>query len=354
VPQLRTLLLLILVVLLILLLFGGRQVGPIRIPNLLALLPSGAPEAEQCPTATFRQLSPTEWDIVRTEPINLDGGDVDDCLVLYQYEHLRIPLGDPVGGVIYDAQPNRDPRNLATPFPFRPSAFIAYDLLPRHGGLGFLAETAAPTAPMTLQLDANGDNKKDLVVLGFSPAGLTTTLSIFSWSGSTETGYRILSTNTNGSIFADAGILTRPTLSNQGAPLERVWAFQRALDQSYYVRSLFARQQVWEWNADRTALVHDSQRDSLVFAFGRPEVVSRTMQISYTVTFPEQAVLAYYKDGDVIDIFLPRGVEKEGEQVVDAVAYLHRNNGVVSERWKVVKFELDSVKNPFAWMLVRN
>jgi len=345
-------LLIIVIALIAILIFPGRQILGFRIPTLGAILRQVAPGEEEAPPTCkdfdFTQLMPTSWDFLRVDPLNIDGDDETECLVIFRYDKTPHGFGGPLGGAIYDPQPNRDPRNLATEFPFRPSAYIAYQLLPRHGGMGFLGEEfRGQERPRVDVYDVDGDGVNELVIRGYSGYDRPTSLAIFEWV-TREKGYRVMTSYMDAPLWGDAGIVVQPEPPN--GPIAQVIVRQRLYDPPYYARSQLASRMVYSWDATTNLLYQTDS--SLDFAFGRPQGAETSGQQSYPVMYPEEALLAYYDEGEVEIISLLGGKEAEGVGIVDAEVIVKvEEGGTRTDKWTLVKLPISQVGEMTRWEL---
>ena len=307
-------------VLLVLTVLSGRCIFGICLPHIdlqrIARGVMGPPtEGEPaCPEfeAAFPQLLPDEWRVEHVQNLNIDGDPEQECLVIYRYNHASDGRGGLLGGVIYDLQTPPEVRAMATRTPFRPLSYVPYLLLPRENGRGFLSERVADWSSMIQVYDANGDGEDELVVLGYSGYGFPTYLTIFKWQGERH-GYRILTAQNavdpeGGPLWGDRGIsITREQQgAGEGSPaagrILEVVAKQRATTPYWYFRSrfCFARKYVWNEIAGRL----QPADYYLTFCFGRPAAAG-TAQESYAVWYPEEALLAWYDEGQVREIRIP-------------------------------------------------
>jgi hypothetical protein len=248
-------------------------------------------------TPNFRQLVPDAWTIEMVEEVDSDGDNEVEWLVIYRYDKSPRGFGGPLGGVVYDRQPDRSPENLATPEPYRPAILVAYHLLPAAGGRGYLGEKVGDEEnpkPQVATYDANGDGKDELVILGYSFPGFPTSLAMFRWVDK-ERGYEVV-IHAEGEdadvLWGDAGIELEPDFE-QG-PIKRVIVRSRLYHPYWYLRSQLGRRVVYEWNASQTKL--EKKSESIDFVFGRPQGAEQPKQKQYPVAYPEAAVLAYYDD----------------------------------------------------------
>ena len=189
--------------------------------GLLTVAGCGAGDVLRRETSTpstpyFRQLVPDAWSIEKVEEVDVDGDGEVEWLVIYRYDKSPEGFGGPLGGVVYDRQPDRSPENLATPGPYRPSILVAYHLLPAAGGRGYLGENLGGEEtpwPRVATYDANDDGKKELVILGYSFPGFPTSLAMFRWVGKEE-GYDVM-IHAEGEdadvLWGDAGIELKPS-----------------------------------------------------------------------------------------------------------------------------------------------
>lgn len=319
----------VIVVIVIVALLGGHCFGPVCIPDIVDLrnlfggvLRVTGQETQgeaECPQfqSAFPQLLPDTWTLQHVQAINIDGDSEKECLAIYQYNAGNGPYGGPLGGVVYDPQPDRDPQNLATPVPYRPAAYIPYHLLPREDGKGFLSERGAQKSDWSdmIQIyDADGDTLNELVIQGYSGYGFPTYLSIFKWQNK-EDGYRLLTRplageTVGGPLWGDAGIeIKRATRTDEQGnevetgPIEKVTVKIRPSQPFWYFRSQLCHAQIYGW--DQAQPVLEYQNDYyLTFCFGRPNDVL-TRQDQYFLWYPEEALLAWYEKGEVKEISIP-------------------------------------------------
>ncbi len=309
------------IVIVILALLSGRCIRGICFPSLVDLQGLMGPvtgqvleEEPDCPQfqTAFPQLLPDAWSLQRVEAVNIDQDDEKECLVIYRYNAGGGAYGGPLGGVVYDPQPDRDPRNLATPVPFRPASYIPYHLLPRADGKGFLSERAVDWSRMIQVYDADGDTFDELIFQGFAGYNFPTYLSIFKWQNKQD-GYELLTRQPSGEtvggpLWGNAGItIKRATLTDEEGneipgPIEQIVVKHRPTTPFWYFRSQICYAKIYRWNADKTAL---EQWDYyLTFCFGRPRG-AESGQDRYFLWYPEEALLAWYKDGQVREITIP-------------------------------------------------
>lgn len=306
---------------------GGRCFGSICIPdlvNLSALLgearqvtgqaPIGEPECPQFADA-FPQLLPDTWTLQRVQAIDIDGDPEKECLAVYQYNAGNGAFGGPLGAVIYDPQPDRDPANFGaeTPIPYRPAVYVPYHLLPRKDGRGFLSERAADWSQMIQVYNADGKEGYELVFLGYSAYGFPTYLSIFQWVDR-QTGYRLMThpgadAIVSGPLWGDAGIeVEREILTDEEGNeirgrITKVAVKTRPSQPFWYFRSQLCYVKIYGWDEASTALEYQNDY-YLTFCFGRPNNV-QTRQNEYRFWYPEEALLAWYETGEVREISLP-------------------------------------------------
>lgn len=314
------------IVLIILALLGGQCFGSICIPHVVdlgtmfgSILGSAAespPSEAECPQfqSAFPQLLPDTWTLQHVESINIDGDGEKECLAIYQYNAGNGAFGGPLGGVVYDPQPDRDPRNMATSVPYRPAAYVPYHLLPREDGKGFLSERTGDWSQMIHVFDADGDTFNELVIQGFSGYGFPTYLSIFKWQNK-ETGFRLMTSpvpgdTVGGALWGEAGVeIKRATRTDEEGnevetgPIQKVLVKTRPSEPFWYFRSQLCYAKVYRWNTAKTIL--EQQDYYLTFCFGRPDGV-QTRQDEYALWYPEEALLAWYEDGEIKEIEIPR------------------------------------------------
>ena len=276
--------------------------------GLLGVAGCGFTDLLEGPTPTpsvpdLSKLVPDAWTIEKKVEVDIDEDGEVEWLVIYRYDKSPRGFKGPLGGVIYDRQPNRSPENLATPEPYRPAILVAYHLLPAAGGRGYLGENLGGEEkpwPEVKTYDVNGDEKSELVIRGYSFPGFPTSLAIFRWVDK-EKGYEAV-IHAEGEdadvLWGDAGVELKPAFG-QG-PMKMAIVRSRLYHPYWYLRSQLGRRVVYEWNDERTKL--EKKSESIDFVFGRPEGAEQPKQKQYPVAYPEAAVLAYYEDGRVKDI----------------------------------------------------
>jgi hypothetical protein len=92
--------------------------------------------------------------------------------------------------------------------------------------------------------------------------------------------------------------------------------------------------------------------ETLDFAFGPPEGAKEPRRDVYAVTFPEQAVLAWYGNDRVVELSVPTG-DGVGD-VVDIVAVVRAQGDprrLVPVTWRVTKESSGAVRDPVTWRL---
>ena len=299
-------------------------------------------------TPNFSHLVPDAWTIEKVEEVDIDGDNEVEWLVIYRYDKSPGGFGGPLGGVVYDRQPDRSPENLATPEPYRSAILVAYHLLPAAGGRGYLGENVGGKDkpwPKVKAYDVNGDGKKELVILGYSFPGFATGLAVFSWVDK-ERGYEVM-IHAEGEdadvLWGDAGIELEPAFGQW--PMKMVVVRSRLYHPYWYLRSQLGRRIVYEWNAEQTKL--EKKSESIDFVFGRPQGAKQFKQKQYPVAHPEAAILAYYEDWRVKDIVAVQenkdGIQVKvrvivGDQLVEDICSLTRKStGKVKDvtKWEV-------------------
>jgi hypothetical protein len=311
--------------LIILWLLGGQCFGGfcfpdiVDLPNVLDVFraqqePAGEPQCPRFPDA-FPQLLPDTWAYRFVQSINIDGDDANECLVLYEYDAGGGPYGGgPIGGVVYDPQPDIDAQLLERGIPWRPATWVPYHLYPRENGQGFLSERQGGSdwSSMIETFDADGRPGLELVVHGYSGYSFPTYLSVFRWEGPTV-GYRPLIDSPpeavfGGTLYGEAGVdIGREThTDDQGnvvqGQIERVVVMERPTEPFWYFRSLLCYAHVygWDWQSGLLAYQNDYY---LTYCFDRPNGL-QTGQSRYFVWYPEQAIVAYYPEGGIKEIRL--------------------------------------------------
>ncbi len=295
------------------------------------------------------ELVPDDWTIEKRVEVDVDGDSEVEWLVIYRYDKSPRGFGGPLGGVIYDRQPDRSPENLATPEPYRPSILVAYHLLPGKGGKGYLGENLGGEDtpwPRVAQYDANGDGREELVILGYSFPGFPTSLAIFRWVDR-QRGYEtLIRTEGEGAdvLWGDAGVELKPAFGE--GPIGTVIVRSRLHHPYWYLRSQIGRRIVYEWDDAQTKLVKKSE--NIDFVFGRPRGAEQSKQKQYPVAYPEAAVLAYYEDGRIEDIVAVQENEDgeakvnvrltvDGQLVEDVCSLTRKSTGKVKDvtKWEV-------------------
>lgn len=343
----------VLLVLALILLLGLLFPERVPIPIVSDVLRALRPKPEQaCPD--FSAALPGEWQIVMNRQEETDGDEEKECVLIYRYDSRSEKVG-PLGGVVYDLQPERAPVSLETPVAYRPAAYVPYQLLPRPGGQGYLGETKVEIGVY----NANGDARNDVVVLGYAGYDFPVSLSIFEWVDKVQ-GYRSLigpyyAHPETPMIFADAGItiereeITQPDGTKTQGKIARVLARRRLYDPPHYARSQLARQTEYKWGAG--GILVPLPDESIVFAFGRPEAAENPAQPEYAVMYPEAAVLAYYPDGQVLEIYAPQENLDLPQAPVLVRVKVRRGDAQAIETWAVRRHSEGRVGEPVKWRL---
>jgi hypothetical protein len=378
---LKWILAIIILVSLIALLVPGR----LRVPGLSSHPPSEN-NGEACPD--FKAAVPREWTILATKPIETDQDGEKECLVLYRYDKTQYGYTGPIGGAVYDLVPDRALANPATPMPSRPSAYIPYPLLPQLSSQSYLGDQKADA----FVYDVQCDQRNELVILGYEAfADRPTRFSSFEWRGPLE-GYRLMTSSPGVTLYGDAGIqieyysLSGGSPQQGTGPIKNVIVWQRLTEPTYYARSQIARRTVYEWNpAINTAacqpwpyktptplpppptplrptptftptpsLIRNLQAtiETLDFAYGPPAGAENPGRDLYTVTFPEQAVLAWYGGDRVVELSVPSG-DSVGD-VVDIIAVVRAKDDpqlLVPTTWRVTRESSSAVRDAVTWRL---
>jgi len=364
--QIQLILLVLAILVIVIVFFPGRI--PAAPQGALARLLGQPPPL--CPD--FTTVIPETWSIVSVFDINSDNDNEKECLLFYRYDVTPAGSHGLIGGVIFDPQIDHAPGNLATPQPFRPGMYVPYPLLPRNGSQGYLGEQR-----VTFDVyDADGDGEKEVVILGYSGYNdLVTTLSIFKWQGEPVSNYRLLTAPYEFTLVGDAGIdivraatptsspgpltpssastnpNTTPTSTTQPTgPILKVLVRQRFDEPPAYVRSLIARQIEYQWSGTTTKRTLQEKGRSLTFAYGRPDGAKEPGRDHYPVSYPEQAVLAHYPDGQVRDLLIPANVESGNEIEIGAIAS-DRSGQLWQTTWRVTKTANKEVRKPTEWTL---
>lgn len=267
------------------------------------------------------------WRQSHVEPINIDGDGDTECLILYVRD--SIPGGNRVwvSGVVYDPRPKRLEEGARTPTLDWPVTYERYFLSPRESIPGFLGQRDVDDWSKAIQIyDADGDGQDELIIWGFSGYGYPTYLSVFRWGGEHH-GYQAMTKPSNdeplqGPLWGDAGILVDYEIRSTGTreqtpsgPIERVVCHTRPFQRFGYLRSQLCHAHIYRWNRNWTRLEHQDDY-YLTFCGGRPKDLS-PRQDGYSLRYPEQALLAWYWDGEVRDIeILPQVAEGRLQAVV--------------------------------------
>lgn len=366
----RSLLRILLVVLAVgalLYLVAGRRLGA---PSVADLLERAQPWPVQC--RGVPAIVPTPWVVENMVAADADGDDEEECVVIYRYDHTPRGFGGVQGGVVYDPQPDRSPANLETPVPFRPSAFIPYPLLPRGGGQGYLGENLGDPKnphPIVDAYNADGDLKDtpELVIQGYSGYGFPTYLAIFRWANKQQ-GYCSAIGPANHCfetpmIFADAGFdiereeITKPDGTKTLGNISRVFARRRVYDRPHYARSQLALQTEYVWGEGSILLPvplsedKDLPDERVVFAFGRPSQAQEPGLFEYVVMHPEAAVLAHYRDGQVMEIHPPEENLSHPEAPVLVLVKVKRGDAQALETWFATRVSTGKVRDSVIWRL---
>jgi hypothetical protein len=297
-------------------------------------------------TPDFRQLVPDAWTIEKVETVDVDEDGEEEWLVIYRYEKSPGGFGGPLGGIVYDRQPDRSPENIATPEPYRPATLVAYHLLPAKNGRGYLGENVgdqnAKPWPKVGEYDVNGDDKSELVILGCS-ANCPTSLAIFGWVDK-DTGYRAM-IRAEGEdadvLWGDAGVELKPDFG-QG-PMKMAIVRSRLYHPYWYLRSRLGRRIVYEWDASQTKL--EKKSESIDFVFERPQGAEQSKQEHYPVAYPEAAVLAYYEDWRVKDIVAVQENKNEAQVKVRVIA----DDQLVEDVCSLTRKSTGKVKDVTRW-----
>lgn len=327
-------------------LLGGQCFGSfcfpdvIDLPDVLQVFSADQGESRgeaQCPQFpdAFPQLLPDSWVFRHVQTINIDGDEESECLVLYQYDSGGGPDGGgPIGGVVYDPQPDIDPQRLERDVPWRPATWVPYHLYPRKNGQGFLSERqgGANWSSMVDTYDADGRGGQELVFHGYSGYSFPTYLSIFRWEGP-EVGYRPLIDSPpeeilGGTLHGQTGVVIRRETHTDSegnvvsGQIERVVVKERPTEPFWYFRSLLCHARVygWNWQSGRLEYQNDYY---LTYCFDRPNDLPFG-DSQYSVWHPEQAIMAHYHEGEIKEIRLTRPYAPDNRQ--RAIAVLRQNS----------------------------
>lgn len=163
--------------------------------------------------------------------VNIDGDKPDEWLYLFHYDNQGDNLG-PIGGVIYDAQQQRE-------LPQPAALFVPYRLLPdwRQGkGQGYLGEITVSWAQARLNPADPDKPNVELEVTGYSAGNVPTRLSLFRWQD-VEQGYGV------NNFVGNGGIVLTPADRSDGSLVREVLTFNKLNDRSRFCeRTRFVRQ----------------------------------------------------------------------------------------------------------------
>lgn len=203
--------------------------------------------------------------------VNIDGDTPDEWLYLFHFDNQGDNLG-PIGGVIYDAQQQRE-------LPQPAALFVPYRLLPdwREGkGQGYLGETTVAWSQKRVNPANQDEANVELEVTGYSAGGAPTRLSLFRWLD-VERGYGVAHFVGNG------GIVLSPPDRADGSLVREVFTFNKLNDRSRFCeRTRFARQ----GDENRFA----EELPSIYFCPQAPTIMPSTPG---QPTYPEAVVLAW-------------------------------------------------------------
>ena len=203
--------------------------------------------------------------------VNIDGDKPDEWLYFFHYDNQGENLG-PIGGVIYDAQQQRE-------LPQPAALFVPYRLLPdwREGkGQGYLGEVTVGWAQRRINPANQTEANVELEVIGYSAGSVPTRLSLFRWLG-IENGYGV------NHFVGNGGIVLSPDDRSDGSLVREVLTFNKLNDRSRFCERIrFVRQ----GDADRFA----EELPSINFC---PQAPNATPTTPGQPTYPEAVVLAW-------------------------------------------------------------
>lgn len=111
------------------------------------------------------------------QPINIDGDADVEWAYFFRYDSSQDQSNGPIGGIVYDAQPNAND--------LQPAAYyVPYRLLPdwREGkGQGYLGERTVSWSQAWIDASDQQQPANELVVMGYSAGSIPTRLSLFRW-----------------------------------------------------------------------------------------------------------------------------------------------------------------------------
>ncbi len=153
----------------------------------------------------LQSLVPPGWQ-VEAEPqlqCDFDGDGRREWLIFYRYNSTTLPVPlakqgttvtfSPLGGVIYDAQPDTLQPQPDNPGPYRASNLVPYKLLPDYypgKGQGYLGESSITVNYWPAVKEGEDCKTTEVNVYGYSGGSFPTRVSVFHWEG-TNAGYQV-------------------------------------------------------------------------------------------------------------------------------------------------------------------
>lgn len=158
----------------------------------------------------------------------------------------------------------------------------------------------------------------------------------------------------DGGIDVEREMITRSDGTTEQGAIEQVFVRRRLFEPFYYARSQVCRETTYTWDSSRTALNADEH--SLTFCFGRPidpngednKPYAPGLD-SYHVWYPEEALLAFYRNGQVAEIILAASGER---RIVDAIVQVKdSSHQITNVNWRLTRQSTGDVGKMTAWEL---
>lgn len=248
---------------------------------LLAALGLGACNQDQTDALNADILSnslPADWQplsgddtLEGFQPISIDGDADMEWLYFFRYDSSQDQSNGPIGGIIYDAQPNAD---VLQPAAF----FVPYRLLPdwREGkGQGYLGERTVSWSQAWIDPQNQEESANELAVVGYSAGDAPTRLSLFRWLDQGR-GYSVAHFQGN---FA---VQMLPSDRQEGQLIDQVVTLNSLND-----RSRLCQKVVYTRQGSATA----------TFTAGLPAIVFCQGAVPVQPTYPEAVVLTWLLGG---------------------------------------------------------
>lgn len=205
------------------------------------------------------------------QPVNIDGDADAEWLYFFRYDSAQGQANGPIGGIIYDAQPDAEI--------LQPAAFyVPYRLLPdwREGkGQGFLGETSVSWSQAWIDPTDQSKPANELVVVGYSAGNVATRLSLFRWLDR-DRGYGVAH------FLGNYAVQTLPADRQPGVLIDQVVTLNGLND-----RSRLCQRVVYTRQGDATAS----------FSASKPAIVFCQGGVPEQPTYPEAVVLAWLLGG---------------------------------------------------------